>query len=283
MRTQTMRRTLRFSTAAIVLMLLTAGIVHSQVRPRNSTRPPTRRQQTQSRSLQSSQSGQSGQLGQPDFAGRMAERSMQRIQEMQRDIEEMRRQAEESRNRAIQQTVGASDDQWLRLKPKLDRIEQLKAESEVGVKPDSMGGNGNFQTFTFGNSPGGMMGGGFASFSAGGGLGGGGGSGGSFAPVDILDSNTPSTPPSGGSGSTGPWATNLKSVTEMSEGEAICQELQQLLQGQSVPSAAVAQKVAALRRGRAQARDNLAKARQELRTIVTPTQEPALILMGYLD
>jgi hypothetical protein len=70
---------------------------------------------------------------------------------------------------------------------------------------------------------------------------------------------------------------------EMSEGEAICQDLQRLLQGQSVPSAEVAQKVAALRRFRMQARDNLAKARQELRTLISPDQEPGLILMGYLD
>ena len=64
----------------------------------------------------------------------------------------------------------------------------------------------------------------------------------------------------------------------------ICQDLQQLLQGQSAAAATVSQKVAALRRVRAaRPRDNLAKARQELRTMITPNQEPGLIVMGYLD
>ncbi len=79
------------------------------------------------------------------------------------------------------------------------------------------------------------------------------------------------------------WTTGSRSVMEMSEGEAICQDLQRLLQGQSVPSAEVRRKWRRLRRFRMQARDNLAKARQELRALITPDQEPALILMGYLD
>ena len=74
------------------------------------------------------------------------------MQEMRRDIEEMQRQAEENKNRAIQQTVGATDEQWLRLKPKLERIVQLKAEAEVAIDPGSAGGNGNFkEDFSFGN------------------------------------------------------------------------------------------------------------------------------------
>jgi hypothetical protein len=215
----------------------------------------------------------------------MAERNMQHMQEMQRDIEEMQRQAEENKNRAIQQTVGASDEQWRRLKPKLERIQQLRAEAQVAIEPGSMGGNGNFQSFSFGNGSGGGMGGfggGFAGFS-GSGVGGPGGPGGNFAPVDILDSNSPSANPTPNSNSMGSWTTGPKSITEMSEGETICQDLQQSLQGQSVPAATIAQKVAALRRVRAQARDNLAKARQELRTMIAPNQEPGLILMGYLD
>jgi hypothetical protein len=210
----------------------------------------------------------------------MAQRNMQHMQEMQRDIEEMQRQAEENKNRAIQQTVGATDEQWRRLKPKLERILQLKAEAEVAIEPGSTGGNGNFQSFRFGGPSSGGMSGGFATFG-----GFSGGPGGSFAPVDILDSNAPSgdSVPNAGAGPTSSWTTNSKSITEMSEGETICQDLQQSLQGQSVPPATIAQKVAALRRVRAQARDNLAKARQELRTMITPNQEPGLILMGYLD
>jgi hypothetical protein len=264
---------LRSYAVAAVLICLAAGVVYSQGQARTSTQPSGRRPRQQNQTM-------SMQPGQPDVAQRMAERHMRQMQEMQRDIEEMRRQAEENKRRALQQAVGASDEQWRKLKPKLDRIGQLRAEAEVAADPGSAGGNGNLQSFTFGNPSGGAMGGGFASF---GGASGPGGPGGNSAPVDILDSNSPPSSPAPGPGSTGGWTSSSKSVTEMSEGEALCQELQQLLQGQSVPSAAVSQKVAALRRVRAQARDNLAKARQELRTMIAPNQEPALILMGYLD
>jgi hypothetical protein len=272
MRTETARWVLRSYAVAAVLICLTAGVVSSQTQARTSTQASSRRQRQQNQTM-------SMQTGQPDAARRIAERNMQHIQEMQQDIQEMQRQAEENKNRALQQTVGASDEQWRRLKPKLDRIGQLKAEAQIAIEPGSVGGNGNFQTFTFGNPTGGMMGGGSASFGGASGP----GTFGGFAPVDILDSNTPSGTSAPGSGSMNSWTTNSRSVTEMSEGEAICQELQQMLQGQSVPSAAISQKVASLRRVRAQAQDNLAKARQELRTMIAPNQEPALIMMGYLD
>jgi len=278
MRTKMIRQALRSYAIAGVLMCLTADVLFSQVQPRSATQPPTRRQRQQDQTL-SLQSSQSGQSGQPDFARRMAERHMRQMQEMQRDMEEMQRQAEENKNRALQQAVGASDEQWRRLKPRLERILQLKAESEVSLRPDS-GDGGNFQSVRFGNPSGGGMGGGFMSF---GGSGGFGGPPGNFAPVDILDSNAPAGRSTPGSSSMGSWTTNSRSVTDMSEGEVLCQELHQLLQGQNVPPAAISQKVASLRRVRAQARDNLAKARQELRTMIAPNQEPALIMMGYLD
>lgn len=101
------------------------------------------------------------------------------------------------------------------------------------------------------------------------------------APVDVLDSNSPAGSQTNNWSST--WTAGPRSVMEMTEGEILCQELQQLLQGQSVPNAEVAQKVAALRQVRARARENLAKARQTLRGLMLPQQEPALIVMGYLD
>ena len=55
------------------------------------------------------------------------------------------------------------------------------------------------------------------------------------------------------------------------------------LQTAGTPPADVAQRVAALRKIRAQAREQLAQARKDLRTLITPAQEPALVAMGYLD
>lgn len=269
MRAGTLKRTMWSCAIVTAMTCAAATAASSQSRPR-STRSTVRTQSQQSQT-------RSFQTGQPDMAQRMIEQHMQQMQEMQRNMEEMQRQAEENKNRAIQQAVRASDEQWRRIKPKLDRIVQLKADAEVAASP--AGGNGNFQvqTFNSGNGAGGMMFGGMSS-------GGFAGPGGTGAPVDILDGNTPSGSLNPNPTSTGTvWTSSPRSVMEMSEGEAICQDLQRLLQDQSGPSAQVAQKVAALRRVRMQARDNLARARQELRTLITPDQEPSLILMGYLD
>jgi len=197
--------------------------------------------------------------GQPDFVQRMRDRHEMRMQEMQQEMEEMQRMAEESRNQAIQQSLRASDEQWRRIKPKLDRIEKLKAEAEVSIAPGSAN-NGNLQGqgFMFG----GTSGGGAALGSGMGGMGGGGSPGNSWSKT---------------------WTMGPKNVMEMTPGESLCQELNQLLQGESVPPTQIAAKVAALRQTRAKAREDLARARQELRTMIHPNQEPALIVMGYLD
>ena len=266
MRAETPRQTMRLCAIAMALMFLLATVAYPGSQTRSTTRSSRRTQSQQNQTM-------SFQTGQPDMAQRIHEQNMRQMQEMQRNIEEMQRQAEENKNRAIQQTLRASDEQWRRLKPKMDRILQLKAEADVAISPGSAGGNGSFQTqtFTFGDgSAGGMSG------SMGGGFGGFAGPGGSPGQIDILDTNSPSAVPSSSPAWNGPaWTSGSRSVMEMSEGEVLCQDLQRLLQGQSVPSAEVAQKVAALRRVRMQARDNLAKARQELRARIAPDQEPA--------
>ncbi|MBP7053675.1 MAG: hypothetical protein KBE65_21915 [Phycisphaerae bacterium] len=174
----------------------------------------------------------------------------------------MQRMAEENRNRAIQQAVRASDEQWRRIKPKLDRIERLKAEGEVSAGPNSDSGSGNFQGqgFMFGGMSGGGGGGGGAAFGS--------GPGGTGSPGNTWSKT---------------WTMGPKDSMEMTPGEALCQELNHMLLGESVPSAEIAVKVAALRQLRAQARQDLALARQELRTMIHPNQEPALVVMGYLD
>lgn len=270
MRAETLKQAMWFCVIVTAIACVAANAASSTSRPRSAPRSTVRTQSQQSQT-------RSFQTGQPDMAQRMAEQHMQQMQEMQRNMEQMQRQAEENKNRAIQQAVRASDEQWRRIKPKLERIVQLKADAEVSISPAAGNGNFQMQTFNSGDGVSGMMFGGMSS-------GGFAGPGGTGAPVDILDANTPSGSLNPNPASTGTvWTSSPRSVMEMSEGEAICQDLQRLLQDQSGPSAQISQKVAALRWVRMQARDNLAKARQELRTLITPDQEPALILMGYLD
>ena len=49
------------------------------------------------------------------------------------------------------------------------------------------------------------------------------------------------------------------------------------------PPAEIAQRVAALREIRSRAQEQLIQARKDLRSLIAPAQEPALVAMGYLD
>ena len=81
------------------------------------------------------------------------------------------------------------------------------------------------------------------------------------------------------------WGTgsNRRDPANPSDGEVLCEQLLRDLQTPGTPPADIAQRVAALRKIRAQAREQLAQARKDLRSLIIPAQEPALVAMGYLD
>jgi hypothetical protein len=68
-------------------------------------------------------------------------------------------------NQNIRDALRATDEQWQQLKPKLDRIERLKAEANVALDLGSFGSASNFQgrgmTFGGGSAGGGGWIGGF--------------------------------------------------------------------------------------------------------------------------
>jgi uncharacterized membrane protein len=212
-------------------------------------------------------SGRAG-SGLPDNAPPLMVELFQRheaqMQEMRRRWEETRRQAEAARNRAIQESLHATDEQWRRLKPKLDRIDRLKTEASVAVDLSSFG------------TPPGFQGGGTMFGSTWGGGSAAAGSGSGFGSGPQAQSRGQSK--SFDWGNTGP-----KSPMEMTPGEVLCDELGRLLQDPGAPASEVAQKVESLRKIRMQAREDLAKARSELRAQILLPQEPVLIAMGYLD
>jgi len=190
----------------------------------------------------------------------------QRMAEMQRQMEQMQRQAEESRNNTIRQMLNATDEQWPRIKQKLDLIERLKGEANVAVDlgaSSGMGGGGTFQS----------SGTGFAGGFMGGRMGGGGGGtmGSSGQPQTWSQFKTWGTP------------STRRSSGSPTDGEVLCDQLLRDLQTPGTPSAEIGPRIAALRKIRTQARDQLARARQDLRALIAPAQEPALIALGYLE
>jgi Spy/CpxP family protein refolding chaperone len=248
-----MKRVACLGVVAAVLVFAAVTVTYSQVRRFSSTG-----------------GGSSQQGGAGTFEPRTHEEFMrdmaQRQREFQQQMEEMQRQAEESRNRAIQETLRAGDEQWRQLKPKLDRIERLKAEAVVALDPGSF------------SSAGGSQGGGMG-FS--GGFAGGGGS--SFGPSGTAGSGR--TPNRQNWSRTWTWGSpgTSRRPMEMTAGEVLCDELQRLLYSPSAAPAEIAGRIEALRKIRAKAQDDLAAARKELRGMIAPHQEAPLVLMGYLD
>ncbi len=192
----------------------------------------------------------------------------QRMAEMQRQMEQMQRQAEESRNNAIRQMLNATDEQWPRIKAKLDLIDTLKAEASVSADLGSSGGMGGGSFQSSGTGFGGFGG------SMGGWVSGGGGGG------SMSSSGQPQTWSQQKTFGTG---SNRRNAANPSDGEALCEQLIRDLQTPGTPPADIAQRVAALRKIRSQAQEQLTQARRDLRTLIAPAQEPALVAMGYLD
>lgn len=201
----------------------------------------------------------------PRSAREMHQDHARRMREFQQRMEAMQRQAEESRNMAIRQALGVDEGQYRRIKPKLEAIDRLKAEAEVAVDPSSLGAGPNVQG-------GGMaFRGGFTGGSVGG-MGGFGAGGMAGGPQGRTWTRTWS------------WGTpSTGNAANAPKGQRLCNEIVQALHSPTVSPAELAQKVEALRRHRAKARQDLEKARQNLRTLVAPTQQPILIAMGYLE
>jgi len=186
----------------------------------------------------------------------------QQMAEMQRQMEQMQRQAEENRNNTVRQMLNATEEQWPRIKQKLDLIERLKAEANVAIDLDASNGmGGGFQS----------TGTGFVGGFGGGWVSGGGTMGPSGQPQTWSQYKTWGTP------------STRRSSASPTDGEVLCDQLLRDLQTPGTPSAEIGPRIAALRKIRTQARDQLARARQDLRALIAPAQEPALVALGYLE
>jgi hypothetical protein len=243
---------------AAVLVALVATPIHSQQGPRTRV---TRRG-WQPAEVQSERFWMDPNMTPEQQFARHQQEMQQRMAEMQAQIEQMHRQAEQRRNKAIQQMLNATDEQWQRIKPQLDRIDRLKAEANVSAELGSSGGAGA-TSFQSGTASGGAFMGGW--------MAGGGTMDSSGRPQTWSQSQTFGSP-SGGASS-----------TQKTDGQVLCDQLLHDLQTPGTPPQNIAQRVAALRRIRTQAQTELAQARNALRAAITPPQEPALVVMGYLD
>ena len=196
--------------------------------------------------------------GQPDFE-RMRDMSHEeKMKYFQQLAEEQRKAMEEQEAIAMQQALGAGDEQWKIIEPRLKKVKRYRELAFIGNRPPFQN---NFSSFSTG--PGGAQGfsSGFSSgfqFQAGFR---GGGPGGNFQTFP------------GRQASDGP----------ISDSEILCEEIQMLLNDPQATPEQVGQKLDALRLAREKARRQWIAAQQQLREVLDFRQQARLVLMGLLD
>lgn len=194
--------------------------------------------------------------GQPDFE-RLREMSPEeKMKYFQQLAEEQRKAAEEQEAIAMRQALGADEEQWKVIEPRLKKVKHYREQAFIGTGPPFQN---NFSSFSTG--PGGTQGfsSGFAGsfqFQAGGSK-----PGGTFQ-------NVP-----GRQDFDGP----------VSDGEILCEEIQRLLDDPQATPEQVRQKLDALRIARDKARRQWIAAQQQLRDVLDYRQQARLVLMGLLD
>ncbi len=113
----------------------------------------------------------------------------------------------------------------------------------------------------------------------------GGGPGMMFGPMGRRGAGGPGMggPRTAGPGSDRPGGRGMAMNRELTEVEKIQEELQTLLENTTATPEQIKQQVTKLRAAREKAKQELAKAQQDLRQILTVRQEAQLVLMGTLD
>lgn len=177
----------------------------------------------------------------------------------QERFERFMREAKEREAQAMKQALGADEQQWKVVEPKLEKVRTYRDEAFGGVGlPFSSGGF----TTQFGSPPGQASGGSFGGFAGG------------------FHFQNGEAPPGATVNTSSNWRPLGREPTQV---DRICGELQILLQDQNARPDAITQKLDALRHARAQARKRWAQAQQDLREALSLHQQATLMMMGLLE
>jgi len=191
--------------------------------------------------------------GQPDFERMKNMSPEEKMQYFQQLGEQQRKAAEQQEAFAMRQALGANDEQWKVVEPRLKKVKHFREQAFIGTKSPFQS---NFSSFNTG--PGGMQG--FSSgfqFQAGGNM-----QGGPMVPNSTARQDFD-----------GP----------VSDGEILCEEIQKLLTDPQATPEQVGLKLDALRISRDKARRQWIAAQQQLREVLDFRQQARLVLMGLLD
>ena len=169
----------------------------------------------------------------------------------------------------LKDAMGASDDEWKVMQPKIENVQQLQRQSGgrgpgmFGPPPGGPGGPGN-------GGPGGPPPAGPDNAGPGG------------PPPADNGGPGPNGPPPGGpnGGVGGPGGPGGQTPSEVQQKQS---DLHEALQSQDASPDEVKAKVAALRDARARAKAQLSAAQEELRGLLSLRQEAVLVSFGILE
>ena len=205
-------------------------------------------------------------------------------QQIERQLKKQKIGLAKSEKELMKQVLRATEKQWEAIKPKVNKVRELRSLANVSIKLMSYGSmSGSMSGGSFavkkGSGSGFMSGSG--SMSGSGFSDSGGGSRG--RPFQKWDSAGGSSPTRIDYGVRWFRPSQNKGFENLNEGEKICEELFRLLEDKNSELEEIRQKMEALRKFRQEAKKELAIAQQELRQLVTPHQEAALVMMQLLD
>jgi len=214
-----------------------------------------------------------GRLRNMDRQQRQQELEQRRLkQQIERQLKKQIGPAK-SEKELMKQVLRATEKQWKAIEAKVNKVRELRSLVNVSIKLMCVGGgsmSGISVVVNKGSGRGFMSG-----FSDSGG----GGRGGTVQKRDSAGVSSSPIPISC------VWLrpSQNKGFENLNEGEKICEELFRLLEGKNSELEQIRQKMEALRKFRQEAKKELAIVQQELRQLVTPHQEAALVMMQLLD
>ncbi len=223
-----------------------------------------------------------GRLSNMDRQQRQQELEQRRLkQQIERQLKKQQIDPAKSEKELMKQVLRATEEQWEAIKPKLDKVRELRNRANVSIRlmvyggMSSYGGMGGYgskagSSVAVKNGVGRMSMSGFGSSR-----------GGTATP--FKDTNSDATVSRIDLGWRWLRPSQNKGFENLNEGEKICEELFRLLEDKNSELEQIRQKMEALQTFRQEAKKELAIAQQELRELVTPHQEAALVMMQLLD
>jgi len=198
---------------------------------------------------------------------RRQQRLMQRKKEREQNREQRQRDSQKRQERAIKEALGATEEQWKVIKPRLEKVQNLARQANISISllSYSTGSGSSRKSISDRRVTG--YGGGSSGVNV------------RTAPSKPGNEETYSSSQSG-------WRwykpSERKTPSELTEGERICEELLKLIEDNNSRPEEIEQKMEALQKIRQEAKKQLAKAQQELGEVLTFHQEAALIMMRLL-